>query len=94
MSKYNLKFLKQEQYFKGGKFETLEIKDMGNNNTWENIQLATSNETLRFFRKNFHSKQKVTTEIKNGLTVVKIYSYEPYRTDKRTVHLYTEIANS
>lgn len=92
MSKYNLKFLKQEQYFKGGKFETLEEKDMGNKSTWENIQLATSKETLQFFRKTFNSKQRVTTEIKDGLTVVKIYSYEPYRTDKRTVHVYTEIA--
>ena len=91
MSKYNLKFLKQEQYFKGGKFETLEEKDMGNNSTWENIQLATSKDTLKFFR-NIESKQRVTTEIKDGLTVVKIYSYEPYRTDKRTVHVYTEIA--
>ena len=58
---YNLKFLKQEQYYKGGKFETIEEKDMGNNNTWENIKLATCKDTLKFFRKNFNSKQKVTT---------------------------------
>jgi len=90
MSKYNLKMLKQEQYYKGGKFETLEEKDMGNDNTWENIQQATSRETLKWFR-SIGSKQKVTTEIKNGLTVVKIYSYEPYRTDKRSLHVYTEI---
>lgn len=91
MSKYNLKFLKQEKGI-NGRFETLEVKDVGDNNTWENIQNATSNETLRFFRKAFNSKQRVTTEVKDGLTVVKIYSYEPHRTDKRTVHVYTEIA--
>lgn len=83
--------LKQQQYFKGGKFETIEEKDMGNNHTWENIQLATSNETLKFFRKNFNSKQQVKTEIKNGLTVVKIYSYEPNSNIKRSLHIYTEI---
>lgn len=91
MSKYNLKMLKQEQYYKGGKFETIEEKDMGNNHTWENIQLATSKDTLKFFRKSFHSKQKVLTEIKNGLTVVKIYSYEPNSNTKRSLHVYTEI---
>jgi hypothetical protein len=91
MSKYNLKMLKQQQYFKGGKFEIIEEEDMGNNYTWENVQLATSHETLKFFRKSFHSKQRVTTEIKNGLTVVKIYSYEPYSNTKRSLHVYTEI---
>lgn len=90
MSKYNLKFLKQEH--NGTKFETLEEEDMGNSYTEENIERATSKETLRFFRKAFDSKQKVTTDIKDGLEIVKIYSYEPHRTDKRTVHVYTEIA--
>lgn len=91
MSKYNLKMLKQQQYFKNGKFETIEEKNMGNNYTDENIKLATSKETLKFFRKSFNSKQKVTTETKNGLTVVKIYSYEPNSNTKRSLHIYTEI---
>ena len=91
-SKYNLKFLKQEQYSKGSKFETVEVKDMGDNYTWDNIELATSDDTLRFFRKSFKSKQKVTMETnKDDLYVVKIYSYEPNRLDKRTVHVYTEV---
>jgi hypothetical protein len=90
MSHYNLKYLKQEH--NGTRFETLEETDMGNRFTDENIERATSKETLRFFRKAFDSKQKVTTEIKDGLEVVKIFSYEPHRTDKRTVHVYTEIA--
>lgn len=91
MTKYNLKILKQRQYFSKGRFETLETKDMGNNYTWENIKIATSNDTLKFFR-NMGSKQQVKTEIKNGLTIVKIFSYEPYTNNKiRTVHVYTEI---
>ena len=93
MSRYNLKFLKQEQGI-NGRFETVEEKYMGNEYTEENIQLATSKETLQFFRKTFNSKQKVTTEIKDGLTVVKIFSYEPNRIDRRTVHIYTEIPNT
>ena len=50
MSKYNLKFLKQEKGI-NGRFETLEVKNAGDNHTWNNIQTATSNETLRFFRR-------------------------------------------
>ena len=91
-SKYNLKFLKQEQYGQGNRFETVEVKDMGNNFTWDNIELATSDDTLRFFRKSFNSKQKVTMGVnKDDLYVVKIYSYEPNRLDRRTVHVYTEV---
>lgn len=91
MANFNLKLLKQIQYNPHAKFETLEIKDMGNKHTWENINLATSKETLKFFR-NIGSKQKVTREIKNGLTVIKIYSYEPNTNNtSRSVHVYTEI---
>lgn len=91
MSKYNLKLLKQQKYFKNGRFETIQEKDMGNDSTWENIKLATSKDTLKFFR-NMGSKQQVKIEIKNGLTVVKIYSYEPNTNNtKRTLHVYTEI---
>lgn len=91
MSKYNLKILKQQKYYKGGRFETIQEKDMDNNSTWENIKLATSKDTLKFFR-NMGSKQQVKIEIKNGLTVVKIYSYEPNTNNtKRTLHVYTEI---
>lgn len=91
MSKYNHKILKQQKYYKNGRFETIEESDMGNNSTWENIKLATSKDTLKFFR-NMGSKQQIKTEIKNGLTVVKIYSYEPNTNNtKRTLHVYTEI---
>ena len=91
MSKYNHKILKQQKYYKNGRFETIEENDMGNNSTWENIKLATSKDTLKFFR-NMGSKQQVKTEIKDGLTVVKIYSYEPNTNNtKRILHVYTEI---
>lgn len=91
MTKFNLKLLKQVQYNPRIKFETLETKDMGNEFTWENINLATSKETLKFF-KNIGSKQKVTREIKNGLTIIKIYSYEPNTNNtSRSVHVFTEI---
>lgn len=90
MTKYNHKILKQAQYFKGGKFETLETIDLGNNHTWDNIKLATSKDTLKFFR-NMGSKQQVKTEVKNGLYIVKIYSYEPHTTTKRQLHIFTEI---
>ena len=91
MSKYNLKLLKQQKYFKNGRFETIQENDMGNNSTWENIKLATSKNTLKFFR-NMGSKQQVKIEIKNGLTVVKIYSYEPNTNNtKRILHVFTEI---
>jgi hypothetical protein len=91
MTKYNLKLLKQKQYYKGGKFETVETTDLGNGNTWENIKLATSKDTLKFF-KSIGSKQQVKTEVKNGLYVVKIYSYEPNTNNtSRILHVYTEI---
>ena len=91
MSKYNHKILKQQKYYKNGRFETIQENDMGNNLTWENIKLSTSKDTLKFFR-NMGSKQQVKIEIKNGLTVVKIYSYEPNTNNtKRTLHVYTEI---
>ena len=91
MSKYNHKILKQQKYYKNGRFETIEENDMGNNSTWENIKIATSKDTLKFFR-NMGSKQQVKTEIKDGLTVVKIYSYEPNTNNtKRILHVYTEI---
>lgn len=91
MSKYNHKILKQQKYYKNGRFETIEEKNMGNNSTWENIKLATSKDTLKFFR-NMGSKQQVKIEIKNGLTVVKIYSYEPNTNNtKRALHVFTEI---
>ena len=90
MSKYNHTILKQKQYYKGGKFETVETIDFGNNHTWENIKQATSKDTLKFFR-NIGSKQQVKTEVKNGLYIVKIYSYEPNTTTQRTLHVFTEI---
>ena len=91
MSKNNIKLLKQQKYFKNGRFETIQENDMGNDSTWENIKIATSKDTLKFFR-NMGSKQQVKIEIKNGLTVVKIYSYEPNTNNtKRTLHVYTEI---
>ena len=91
MSKYNLKFLKQIQYNPRCKFETTEENDMGNEHSWEEIKQATCHETLKFFRKNLHSKQVVKTDIKDNLYIVKIYSYAPYKTNERTVHVYTEI---
>ena len=91
MTKYNHKILNQRQYYKNGRFETFKTIDMGKNHTWENIKLATSKDTLKFFR-NMGSKQQVKTEIKDGLTVVKIFSYEPYTNNRqRIVHVYTEI---
>ena len=90
MSKYNHTILKQKQYYKGGKFETVETIDFGNNHTWENIKQANSKDTLKFFR-NIGSKQQVKTEVKNGLYIVKIYSYEPNTTTQRTLHVFTEI---
>ena len=91
MSKYNHKMLHQVKYYKNGRFETTKEYDMGNNSTWENIKIATSKDTLKFFR-NMGSKQQVKIEIKDGLTVVKIYSYEPNTNNtKRTLHVYTEI---
>ena len=91
MSKYNHKMLHQVKYYKNGRFETLETIDMGNNHTWENIKIATSKDTLKFFR-NMGSKQQVKTEVENGLMIVKIFSYEPYTNNRqRIVHVYTEI---
>lgn len=87
--KYNYKILKQKQYIKGDKFETLETTDLGDNFTSENVEIATSPETMRFFR-NMGSKQQIKRECKNGLEIIKIYSYSLDKT-LRNVHIFTEI---
>ena len=89
MTKYLHTLLEQELI--DGKRITTDTCWQGINATEENITIATSRETMKFFR-NMGSKQKVTrTKNNKGLKVVKIYSYAPYDNCKRNVHIYNQV---
>lgn len=74
----------------GNRFYTQEISDMGSDSTWENVHMATCDETLKWFRK-IGSKQKVTQTVKDGKYVITIFSYAPHDENLRNKIVFEEI---
>lgn len=74
----------------GNRFYTQEITDFGCEATWDNINQATSYETLKWFRK-IGSKQKVTKTVKDGKYIITIYSYAPHDDKLRNKIVFEEI---
>ena len=69
--------------------KTRDITTNGNR-TERNLELATSKDTMRFF-KNIGSKQEIKRSYnKEGKEIVKIYSYCPTDRTIRTVHEFIE----
>lgn len=89
MTRYLHSLLEQEWI--DGKWTTTHVCWHGINATEENVEMATSRKTMKFFR-NMGSKQLVTRN-KNGkgLRVIKIYSYAPYNNCRRNVHVYNQV---
>lgn len=74
----------------GNRFYTQEISDMGSESTWENVHMATCDDTLKWFRK-IGSKQKVTQTVKNGKYIITIFSYAPHDENLRDKIVFEEI---
>lgn len=74
----------------GNRFYTQKISDMGSESTWENVHMATCEDTLKWFRK-IGSKQKVTQTVKNGKYVITIFSYAPHDENLRNKIVFEEI---
>ena len=89
MARYLHSLLDQE--FIDGKWTTTHVCWHGISATEENIEVATSRATMKFFR-NMGSKQLVKRSRNGkGLQVVKIYSYAPHNNCKRAVHIYNQV---
>lgn len=74
-----------------GRAEWVTVKENFKNakRTSENLELATSKETMKFFR-NMGSKQQIKRSYKNGKEVIKIFSYAPNNLNYRSVHEFIE----
>ena len=74
-----------------GKAEWVVIKEHIKNAkmTSKNLELATSRETMKFFR-NIGSKQQIKRSYKDDKEIIKIYSYAPNDLNHRAVHEFIE----
>ena len=88
---YSLKYQKKI----AGKWYDTEVTFAGRHATDENVELATSSETLKFFRR-LGSKQQVRRTVKKTKDgeykyVITIYSYQPSDRTVRAKHEYIEV---
>lgn len=80
----------EHQYKIGNRFYTQDVDDFGSDCTWENVYLATCDDTLKWFRR-IGSKQKVTQIVKDGKHVITIFSYAPHDKNYRNKIVFEEI---
>lgn len=74
----------------GNRFYTQDVDYFGSYCTWENVYLATCDDTLKWFRR-IGSKQKVTQTVKDGKHVITIFSYAPNDKNYRNKIVFEEI---
>lgn len=74
----------------GNRFYTQETTHYESESTWENVHMATCDDTLKWFRK-IGSKQKVTQTVKNGKYIITIFSYAPHDENLRNKIVFEEI---
>lgn len=90
MVKYKKSFLKQRRFGAGERFETVEETIYQAEYSIEHVENATSEETLKWFRKR-GSKQQVKHEWKNGVEIIKVFSYSPVNPNERNVLIFESI---
>ena len=90
MVKYKKSYLKQRRFGAGERFETLETTVYQAEYSLEHVENATSEETLKWFRKR-GSKQQVKHEWKNGVEIIKVFSYSPVNPNERNVLIFESI---
>ena len=88
--KYKRKSLKQVRYGRGERFETVEETVYQAEYSLEHVENATCEETLKWFRKR-GSKQQVKHEWKNGVEIIKVFSYSPVNPNERNVLIFESI---
>ena len=92
MTDYIYNHYEQKNLNPNGRADWCKTKDftVNRNRTERNLELATNNDTMRFFR-NLGSKQEIKRSYnKEGKETIKIYSYCPTDKTIRTVHEFIE----
>lgn len=88
-AKYNETIYHQQRV--AGKWYTIDEDDMGNNHTIDNWNMATSYETLRWFRR-IGSRQRIKVRVNSkGKYIRDIYSYSPNDNNYRNLIRFTEL---
>lgn len=87
--KYNETIYHQKRI--AGKWYTVDEDNMGDNYTIDNWNMATSHETMKWFR-SIGSKQRIKVRVNSkGKYIRDIYSYAPHDVDYRNLIRFTEL---